>query len=66
MVEKRQENGPEKERNAKIECKVDMKNSKRRLLALNLIESGGAICTTAGVPTGERRKEIISLARTKT
>ena len=45
MIEKRQENGPVKERNSKRECKADMKNSKRRLLALNLTERGGPICT---------------------
>ena len=45
MIEKMQENGPVKEKNSKRECKADMKNSKRRFLALNLIERGGAICT---------------------
>ena len=44
MIKKRQENGPAKDRNSKIECKADMKNSKR-LLALNLTERGGAIGT---------------------
>ena len=57
MIEKRQENGPVKERNSKRECKAGMKNSKRRLLALNLTERGGAICTKE--PSASPRDDIV-------
>ena len=56
MIEKRQGNGPVKERNSKKECKADMKNSEWRLLALSLTERGGAICTKEppASPRGKR------------
>ena len=53
MLEKRQENGPGRERDRKAEGKADTKDRKRRLLALNRPERGGAIYTK-GPPASPR------------
>ena len=45
LLEKMQENGPERERDRKAESKVDTNERNGRLLALNHPESGGAIYT---------------------
>ena len=63
-MKKRQENDPVKERNNKREGKADMKNSKRRLLALNLTERGGAICTKEPLasPRGRQHQSMKLIA----
>ena len=45
LLEKMQENGPGRKRDRKAESKADTNEKKRRLLALNRPESGGAIYT---------------------
>ena len=56
-----QENGPGRKRDRKAESKADTNERKRRLLALNRPESGGAIYTEETplhFPTGKKSVEL--------
>ena len=63
LIEKMQENGPGRKRDSETrQDKADKEDRKRKLLALNFPESGGAISTERipGIPHGEENVQQLT------